>query len=650
MCNLSVPPKRLNYADFLMPFELLYKQITNIENVTTNETDPIGAAIKDAAFDCLHGYDPKLEQNLPPAEYNALKTLLKEDNIVIQKSDKGNSVVILDKQDYTDRMNQLLADETKFKKLSVKPDKEYNFVINQELRISKALKSIRDRGAMTDARYQRLNPTGTQPSVLYGLAKVHKPLVNNIPKLRPILSAINTPTYKLSQYMNQLLKPFTTNEYTAKDSFSFANDIRSEDPNNHMSSLDVDSLFTNIPLTETIKICADTLFESTMIVDGLTKDDFTELLTLATTESFILFNGAYYQQIDGVAMGSPLGPTLANIFLGHNEVKWLTACPAEFKPLYYRRYVDDIFLLFSEASQIDLFMNYMNKQHRNMNFTSENEADESLPFLDVFVTRTQTCFLTSVYRKPTFSGVYTNFDSYIPMIYKSGLVSTLLYRSFTICTNWNQIDHEIKKIKSFLSRNGYPSKLLDRLVSIFLNNVHKNNTDNAEEQHEKLQITLPYLGTFTKRLEKKIKQSIQQHLPNIRINFIYRASTRLRTLFTFKDKIPSNLISGIIYKFKCSRCNSTYIGESIRHTKRRFCEHLGVSALSGKTMLNPPPSRIRDHKLECNCNPALKDFKIIGRDSISEHRLLIKESLFIHRDKPSLNIHGASTPLILFKN
>lgn len=285
-----------------------------------------------------------------------------------------------------------------------------------------------------------------------------------------------------------------------------------------------------------------------------------------------------------------------------------------------------------------------------MNFTSENEIDESLPFLDVFVTRTQTCFLTSVYRKPTFSGVYTNYDSYIPMIYKSGLVSTLLYRSFTICTNWNQIDHEIKKIKSILSRNGYPSQLLDRIVSIFLNSVHKRKTDNAEEQHQTLQIILPYLGTFTKRLEKKIKQSIQQHLPNIRINFIYRASTRLRTLFTFKDKIPSNLISGIIYKYTCSRCKSTYIGESIRHAKRRFCEHLGISALSGKTMLNPPPSRIRDHKLECSCNPALKDFKVISRDTISEHRLLIKESLFIHGDKPSLNIHGASTPLILFKN
>ena len=86
-----------------------------------------------------------------------------------------------------------------------------------------------------------------------------------------------------------------------------------------MASLDVDSLFTNIPLYETIDICADLLFRDNPIVDGLNKSEFKQLLTLATTESFILFNGSYYRQIDGVAMGSPLGPTLANIFLGYNE-------------------------------------------------------------------------------------------------------------------------------------------------------------------------------------------------------------------------------------------------------------------------------------------------------------------------------------------
>ena len=566
------------------------------------------------------------------------------------KSDKGNSVVILNKKDYTERMEQLLSDTTKFKKLNVKPGKDYNFLINQELRISRTLKEIRDRGAMTDKLYQRLNPTGTQPSVLYGLAKVHKPLVDNIPKLRPILSAINTPTYKLSQYMNKLLKPFTTNEYTARDSFAFANDIRMQDHTQYMCSLDVDSLFTNIPLTETVGICADLLFADKMICDGLTKDDFLKLLTIATTESFILFNGSHYQQVDGVAMGSPLGPTLANIFLGHKELQWLNDCPAHYKPSYYKRYVDDIFVLFKDESHLELFKAYFNTQHPNMNFTSETEQDNALPFLDVYVTRDQSCFNTSVYRKPTFSGVYTNYDSYIPMIYKTGLVSTLLQRSFRICTNWIQVDTEIKKIKSILTMNAYPNMLLDRKISNFLNNVCKTTTIQSVEPQEALQIILPFLGSFTKRVENKIKQSIKQHLPNVKINFIYRASSRLRTLLSFKDKIPPHLTSGVVYKYTCSRCKSTYIGETIRHAKRRFCEHIGVSALSNQPVLSPPPSRIRDHKRQCNSNPTMKDFTVIGRDIVSEQRLLIKESLFIQKDKPCMNVQGASTPLFLFKN
>ena len=94
-----------------------------------------------------------------------------------------------------------------------------------------------------------------------------------------------------------------------------------------MASLDVDSLFTNIPLAETVDICCDLVFKGKMIVDGLAKEDLKELLTIATTESFILFDGEYYQQIDGVAMGSPLGPTLANIFMCHHEESWLSQCP-----------------------------------------------------------------------------------------------------------------------------------------------------------------------------------------------------------------------------------------------------------------------------------------------------------------------------------
>ena len=649
--NLAIPPKKLNYGDFLLPFESLFKELSESlkSDYSCDAMDPVAASMKDAALNCFYSYDPKTEQNLSENEYNALKSLMKQENIVVQKSDKGNCVVILNKTDYVERMNELLQDQSKFRTLRMSNGSDYNYIINQEIRISNVLRKLKNNGSMTESTYQRLNPTGSQPSVLYGLAKVHKPTVNNIPKLRPILSAINSPTYKLSKYLNSLLKPFTTNEHTVKDSFAFAAEIQTQQTSNYMASLDVDSLFTNIPLSETINICCNVLFRGKPLVDGLTQSEFRQLLTLATTESLILFNGNYYQQIDGVAMGSPLGPTLANIFLGQNEVKWLNDCPSSCKPLYYRRYVDDLFLLFRGPECVDIFKNYMNSKHSNINFSSESEIEDSIPFLDVFITRINEHFTTSIYRKPTFSGVYTNYDSFLPSIYKSGLISTLLFRAYTICSNWSLIDREIKNIKSFMLKNGYPELMIDKVATLFLNKLHAKNGKTVSDKPE-FKIILPYLGSYSKQLERKIMFSLRKFLPSIKVIFIYRAATRLRNLFTFKDRIPSYLSSGIVYKYTCSRCNSTYIGETIRHAKKRFCEHMGTSALTSKPLKGQNPTAVTDHIKKCKCIASLSDFEIIGRDSISENNLEIKESLFVHRDKPVINTRTRSIPLFLFKD
>ena len=160
---------------------------------------------------------------------------------------------------------------------------------------------------------------------------------------------------------------------------------------------------------------------------------------------------------------------------------------------------------------------------------------------------------------------------------------------------------------------------------------------------------LPFLGSSTKHLEKTIKQTIRNCLPDLQCRFIYRASTRMSTMFQFKDRIPDYMKSGIVYKYKCSGCNSTYIGETIRHAKRRFHEHLGLSALSGKSMKTPVPSAISDHSAKCQTKPQYKNFKILCSNTNNEALLRIKESLFIHRDKPNLNIQGQSIKLNLFK-
>ena len=93
--------------------------------------------------------------------------------------------------------------------------------------------------------------------------------LDNWPSFRPILSAINTPTYKLEKFLVPILKSLTSNEYTVKDSFAFAGEIVEQDSEFFTGSLDVDSLFTNMPLEETIDICANTIFENAEKVEGL---------------------------------------------------------------------------------------------------------------------------------------------------------------------------------------------------------------------------------------------------------------------------------------------------------------------------------------------------------------------------------------------
>ena len=110
---------------------------------------------------------------------------------------------------------------------------------------------------------------------------------------------------------------------TLKDSFEFNKVICEQNSDLYMASLDVDSFFTNVLLDETIAICTQGLFESESTVYVLNKKEFTEMLSLTTKESIILFHKEFYSQIDTVAMGSPFGPILANLFLCHHEKKWL---------------------------------------------------------------------------------------------------------------------------------------------------------------------------------------------------------------------------------------------------------------------------------------------------------------------------------------
>ena len=162
------------------------------------------------------------------------------------------------------------------------------------------------------------------------------------------------------------------------------------------------------------------------------KRHFHRLLQFATSGEF-LYREKLYRQIDGVAMGSPLGPTLANLFLAHLEQNWLKSKDA---PLTYLRYVDDIFCLFDTSSaSYEQFLVFLNSQHQNLSFTCDI-GPTSLPFLDVQVEVNETGFAVfSIFRKSTYTGLLLNFNAFCPTIWKRALIKCFLRRAYVLCSN-----------------------------------------------------------------------------------------------------------------------------------------------------------------------------------------------------------------------
>ena len=185
---------------------------------------------------------------------------------------------------------------------------------------------------------------------------MHKPRQQGaVPPFRPIVSSIGAYNYNLAKYLCNLLTPLIPAEFCAEDSFSFVNEIQKLSMHNKFMVLfDVESLFTNIPLEERIDLAVSCITQYTNTT--FSAKELKDLFHIATAPSHFSFNGSFYDQVDGVAMGSPLAPVLANLFMGHHEREWLQNFGLT-EVLFYRRYVDDTFCLFhSEADAVQFFI------------------------------------------------------------------------------------------------------------------------------------------------------------------------------------------------------------------------------------------------------------------------------------------------------
>ena len=488
----SIQPDKIQKSEIFTTFEKIHHSFIN--NLKSKETkSQIKADLLYLANSYFYNYKP-FPRIL--CQHRFLQNLRKNTDIVITKPDKGNGVVILDRKLYHNAIEEIISDTSKFEKLNE------DTTLKHEASLQGFLCKLKQKNFFNDNEYDKLHYSGSAPAHIYGTPKMHKfSSSDSFLKLRLIVSSIGTFNYNLAHFLCDLCPPLVPNDYSCKDTFTFVSQIK----NAHLSkkflvSYDVTSLFTSIPLQETIDIAINLIFNHNPNLN-ITKKELKKLFLFATSQTHFIFNSKFYNQIDGVAIGSPLAPVLANIFMGFYESKWLNEYNLN-KPKFYLRYVDDTVAAFGKEQDSLNFLNFLNKRHPNFKFTIEKQTNHSIAFLDVFISGINNQNLTlQTYHKSTYTVLLLNFKSFTPFSYKISLIKCLIDRSFKICNNWNSFNSNIENIKSNLIKNAYLPSLIDKVIKKYLDYKFSSNQNQLKDTPDVHYFKLPYIGNHSHHIK-----------------------------------------------------------------------------------------------------------------------------------------------------
>ena len=321
--------------------------------------------------------------------------------------------------------------------------------------------------------------------------------------------------------------------------------------------VDVSSLFTNVPIQEAVQVIKKKLKEDQSLPSrtSLTLERITELLEICLNTTYLRFQGRFYEQQKGAAMGSPVSAIVANMYMEHfKEFALRTALE---RPRVWKRYFDDTCCIIRKET-VDRFLKHLNNIRNSIRFTMEKEKDNSLPFMDTLLMRRddETIDIT-VYRKPTQQTNTWIFRSHHPSHIKRGLIMCLQHRIDSIISREEYQKSETDGLRRVLRKNGYPTQ--------FVLKSSCRRLKNSEKQKPAATVVIPY----TQGLSESIRRVCQEY--NIRI--VFGAGKSLRTILTkAKDRLPKEQQSNVIYKIPCS-CAKVYIEEMARRMESRMREH-----------------------------------------------------------------------------
>ena len=249
-------------------------------------------------------------EQLKKEEIKAIKQLKADKDCMVLATDKGVALVVMDRSDYTKNAKELLEDTNTYRTIQSHPtNKLKNKLINM-------LRKIKADTGMQENTYRKMYPTGATSPKFYGLPKIHK---KNIP-LRPIVSSIGSVTYGVAKELATIIKPLMDNsQHHVHNTKQFADEIRKTklEEGECITSYDVTVLFTSIPVASALEIIRSKLEQDADLPNRtiMTADNIVELLGFCLNNTYFVFQDVVYEQTKGAAMGSPISPIVANIYM-----------------------------------------------------------------------------------------------------------------------------------------------------------------------------------------------------------------------------------------------------------------------------------------------------------------------------------------------
>ena len=533
--------------------------------------------------------------------------------------DKGICICVMKKEVYHEKMD-LIINLPQFQKFESTRKNARHPVFKEEDRIIGILKSLLKEGKIDQTLYDQMKPTGSQPARMYGLAKVHK---KNTP-VRPVLSMPGSAYYKVALYVAKcfsIVPACKINASTKMISDRLKEVVLEKDE--EVISFDVVSLYTNVPVLEAITVCTDMLYD--LPEDqrpAIDKETFITLAKIASCDVIMSTHDGFYKQIDGLAMGSPPAPHLANGWLS----KFDSTIRGEAK-LYFR-YMDDI-LMEQKHVSAEQKLEEINSLHPNLQFTLEREKDQQLPVLDMKILRDQpTGKLSSTwYNKPTDTGLIMNYHALAPKRYKRSVVSGFVHRIHRACSSWQNFHTSLEKAKRVLEKNQYPPTFYEPIIRQALHDVLKVPSSDQQpvprSEHsstiERRPLIMQYRGKCTEEYARALHKIMA---PCVIVMTLRKLKTILPSL---KPPVEKLMKSGVVYNLTCPRCSACYVGQTSRHLQTRFKEHIQRDG------------PIKTHLSQCGSTLTETDVEIIQSTSRGEGFLLTLEALHIRERQPSIN-------------